>query len=284
MWRPSAFVIPSEARDLDRGEILPPRPRSLASLGMTDSTTWSTRRSNAERRGSVRRDTRLVDRDENRPEVGLSGAVRNLVREILIERLGEFLEASRVVSNLRERLVPLGITGRARPLGPVVVGPLECFLVVRILAEVEQVVLRATNVFDEHPDRMRKTVRLFPRSSGARPSTAESSLACACSQSSAEAMMLRHSSCDDMGLRVVEGVDTLPPRRDRERFRRRSRFANPSLRMTAGPCPPPPQTTLYSPAPPPTRTDSSAADRCRSSALGRRESLRPSASPRPDRA
>jgi hypothetical protein len=31
----SPGVIPSEARDLDRGEPLPPRPKSLAALGMT---------------------------------------------------------------------------------------------------------------------------------------------------------------------------------------------------------------------------------------------------------
>src|SRR5204863_4163999 len=33
--RPEPTVIPSEARDLDRGEILAPRPRSVAALGMT---------------------------------------------------------------------------------------------------------------------------------------------------------------------------------------------------------------------------------------------------------
>ena len=32
------MVIPSAARDLDRGEIIPPRPRSLAALGMTTCT------------------------------------------------------------------------------------------------------------------------------------------------------------------------------------------------------------------------------------------------------
>src|ERR1700704_586232 len=103
----------------------------------------------------------VIDGDENRSQIRLSRSLRNLRREVELAVVREALESHPIFLPSRDALVPRLVPGGRRVGWPIVVGPFEFFLVLRILHEVEQIVLSDSNVLEQLPRRVGESGRPF---------------------------------------------------------------------------------------------------------------------------
>ena len=90
-------------------------------------------------------------RDEHSPQIGLTGSVRDFGGKIDLTIGSKSLERHAILAPPGDSFIPRLLT-RWRSIGwPVIFRPLQLFLVVGVLKELEQIVLRDANVLEQLP-------------------------------------------------------------------------------------------------------------------------------------
>src|SRR2546423_10517086 len=93
----------------------------------------------------------MINRDEHSPQIGLTGSVRDLGGKIDLTIGSESLERHAILPPPGDSFIPRLLT-RWRSIGwPVIFRPLQLFLVVGVLKELEQIVLGDANVLEQLP-------------------------------------------------------------------------------------------------------------------------------------
>src|SRR5437016_2501126 len=99
---------------------------------------------------------RVIDGNENSSQVSLSGPAGNSCRQIEITIGSEALQRLAIFLPDRDARVPFFVARGRRVGRPVVPGPLQLFLVVRILNEIQQVPLSNSDMLQEIPHGVRE--------------------------------------------------------------------------------------------------------------------------------
>src|SRR5438128_8133353 len=104
---------------------------------------------------------RVIDGNENSSQVSLSGPSGNSCRQIEITIGSEALQRLAIFLPDRDARVPFFVARGRRVSGPVILWPLQLFLVVRILDEIQQVPLGNSDMLQEIPHRVWEIGRLL---------------------------------------------------------------------------------------------------------------------------
>jgi hypothetical protein len=102
----------------------------------------------------------VVDDEDQLAQIGLTRAVRDAGEQIDFGIRGETLQRLEIAVERSDSGIPSAVRGRRGVCRPVVVGPLH-FAIVRVEAEVENIVLRDADVLHDLPRRMRHACRAF---------------------------------------------------------------------------------------------------------------------------
>src|SRR6266550_376061 len=101
----------------------------------------------------------MIYRDEYRAQIRLIGTMRNFCGEIASRLSRELLQLVALATNLAETVLPHFVIDRVACWRPIVVRPFQILTVIRILEEIEEIVLCNPKVLNQIPWRVWQSFR-----------------------------------------------------------------------------------------------------------------------------